>query len=99
MCNDIIVIIKEIRTTDAYGDEVVENEKREVFADVKSVGMKESYEARALGLRPEYTFVIADYYDYDDEDLIEYDNKVYRVLRTFRKGFSLEITVTRDGSS
>ena len=69
--------------------------KREVFAGLMSVGMKEFYESRATGFKPELKFVLADYLDYNDETIIQHEEKFYRVVRTYRTGQELEIVVTR----
>ena len=98
MCNDVISLVSKSYTTDEYGDTVIAREPREVFAEVRSIGMKEKYEALQAGLNPEYTFVLADYYEYEDEDEIVYQGKQYRVIRTYRKDQTIEIVVTRDAS-
>lgn len=98
MQNDVIKLISKTVTYDDYGYAVVTRTAREVFAEVKSVGMREKYEALQAGLNPELTFVLADYYDYQLEDEVEYQGEPYRVLRTYRDGQTLEIVVTRDRS-
>lgn len=42
---------------------------------------------------PELKFAIADYLDYDNEQELIYNDKRYKVLRTYRTGTELEITV------
>lgn len=83
---DVLILIKQ---TDAGED------SRTVFCSLRSIGMKEFYEASARDFYPEKKFVLADYLDYEDEELVEYDGRRYRVLRTFRTGQELEIVVTR----
>lgn len=68
--------------------------KRDVFAGLRSIGQTEFYQARTTDYRPELKFVIADYLDYNDETIIKHGGKFYRVLRTYRAGQELEITVT-----
>lgn len=68
---------------------------RDVFCRVRSVGMKEFYEASARDFYPELVFVLADYLDYSAEQLCKHDGQLYRVLRTYRSGQELEIVVTR----
>lgn len=96
MCNDVIFLIRENKIVDDYGDTIVERVKTPIFAEVRSIGMRETYEAMALGLKPELTFVLADYYDYNEEEFIEYAETVYRVIRTYRKSHKLEIVVTKN---
>lgn len=96
MYNDVITLLTITEAVNDIGDLVETIGKKEVFAQVRSVGMKESYEALAVGLKPELTFVLADYYDYDGQEFIEYNSVRYRVLRTYRKTSNeLEIVVTR----
>ena len=64
-----------------------------VYATVKSVGHTEVYEALTHGLHPSITFHIANYLDYDGELYIQYNDHRYRVIRTYRTGMALEITV------
>lgn len=80
--NEVITLIK--------GDT-----RRDVFCRLQSIGQSEFYEASARDFYPEKKFVLADYLDYDDEQLIEHDGRRFRVLRTYRVGQELELTVTR----
>ena len=73
---------------------VGENGRSEVFAELRSIGQSEFYQAQATGYKPELKFVLADYLDYNGETLIEYTGTLYRVLRTFRAGQALEIVVS-----
>lgn len=68
---------------------------RTVFCRLASIGMKEFYEASARDFYPEMKFILADHLDYSNEQLVEYDGRRYRVLRTYRTGQELEIVVTR----
>lgn len=96
MYNDVISLLTVTNTTNSIGDPIESTAKKDVFAMVRSIGMKEKYEALAIGLHPELTFVLADYYDYDNQEFIEYETARYRVLRTYRKATNeLEIVVTR----
>lgn len=80
--NEVITLIK--------GDT-----RRDVFCRLQSIGQSEFYEASARDFYPEKKFVLADYLDYDDEQLVEHDGRRFRVLRTYRAGQELELTVTR----
>lgn len=98
MYDNVITLIKKKISVNSIGDRVEETEKREVFANVKSIGMKESYEAFAVGLKPECTFVLADYFDYEGEKDIEYNGRSFSVLRTYQKigSVELELVVSAD---
>lgn len=89
---DVLNLIREKRTVNEYGGPVVQETARQVFCRVESIGTKEFYQAAATGLRPEIKFVLADYYDYAGEQLIDYNGTRYQVLRTYRTGQELEIT-------
>lgn len=80
--NEVITLIK--------GDT-----RRDVFCRLQSIGQSEFYEASARDFYPEMKFVLADYLDYDNEQLIDYNGRRFRVLRTYRAGQELELTVTR----
>ena len=88
--NDVATLIK--RTYD--GAQRVET-KREVFCGFRSIGMKEFYSAHSTDFRPELKLVLADYLDYDDETLADYNGVRYRILRTYRVGQELELTLER----
>lgn len=88
--NEVAILIK--RTYD--GATRVET-KREVFCGFRSIGMKEFYSANSTDFRPELKLILADYLDYDDETLAEYNGVRYRILRTYRVGQELELTLER----
>lgn len=96
MYNDVIALLSIEEEPNDIGDLVETITRTEVFAEVRSIGMKEKYEALAVGLKPELTFVLADYYDYDNQEAVEYNGIRYKVLRTYQKRtHELEIVVTR----
>lgn len=70
--------------------------QRRVLATVESVGMKESYEARAFGLNPEIKFCLALGLEYQGEKHLVYNSVRYRVIRTYLKGDGLELICERD---
>ena len=94
--NDILILIHQVEGVDEYGDPAITETRRTVFCRKASIGQKEFYQAHAVGLQPELKFVLADYLDYDGEALVEYNGQRYRVLRTYRAGLELELTVYRE---
>lgn len=95
MYNDVITLrsYKKTEEIDKYGEAILEPVDRQIFAEVKSVGMKEFYQAQSLGFKPEIVFEIADYLDYNREAEVIYEDYVYKILRTYRKTTNaLEIT-------
>lgn len=96
MMDDVISLISQDSfVVNEAGDSLPEETTRTVFCEVKSVGMSESYKGLGVGLNPSIKFVLADYYDYNDERIIEYNGKRYNVIRTFQNGEQLEIVAER----
>lgn len=67
--------------------------RRDVFCSLRSVGHTEFYEAHSTEYHPELKFVLPDYLDYNGESLVKYGADLYRVIRTYRTGQELELTV------
>lgn len=93
MYNDVIQLRSYTENTDEYGITKRTTNDRTVFAQMKSIGQTEFYQAQADGLKPEMKFILADYYDYKNEKEVVYNGNVYSVLRTYRDGNHIEITV------
>ena len=88
--NEVAVLIKR----EYVGATQVET-KREVLCGVRSIGMKEFYSANGTDFHPELKLVLADYLDYNDETLADFNGVRYRILRTYRAGQELELTLER----
>lgn len=73
MYNSVIKFLSQVKTVDEYGDMTVQEIERPVFAEIKSIGQKEFYEAAAVGMKPEIKFVIADFLDYKGEKQLKYE--------------------------
>lgn len=100
MFDSVIKLMKETNTVNEYGDTVQTFPERNVFAEVKSIGQSEFYQAEAVGLKPEIKFLIADFADYQDEKCLKYTpfggtEEIYTVLRTYRNKLNLEIVCKR----
>lgn len=93
--NEVLTLIKRVPDFDANGDPVTVETRREVFARMGGIGMREFYAASATDFHPEAKFVLADYLDYDGETLVIHNGTPFRVLRTYRNGQELELTVER----
>lgn len=98
MNKDVITLISSQNDVNQSGDIEKVTEEREVFARVKSIGYSEFYQAQAAGLRPNLTFVLSDYMDYNNEQRIKYNDKLYTVIRTYKveSKNELEIVVTAE---
>ncbi len=93
----VLTLIKQTAGgSDDYGDPVTQETTREVLGQLGSVGQTEFYQAHGVGLKPELKFVLADYLDYEGETLVEYEGQRYRVLRTYRSGQELELTLYQE---
>ena len=80
--------------------EAVTPVRRTVFCTVRSVGMRESYEAMSHGLRPEYVFQLTHSFEYQDEKRCEYHGVLYNVVRTYvTDADGIEIIVERGNQS
>ena len=99
--SDVLYLLKEITTENDMGDIITDIEKRMVYGDKKSIRQSEFYQAQATGLRPELAFEIRSI-EYDDEELIEYNEKTYQIIRTYDKGEFIELIcqgVVNDGNA
>lgn len=101
MYNEVIELISEVKAVDEYGDTTETTSSRTVFADLRSIGQSEFYQAQAVGLKPEIKFVLPDYLEYSNEKIIRYkafnqtESEDYSVLRTYRNNNELEIVCKR----
>ena len=96
MYNEIIKLCKTTLEVDEYGNELeTKPTKREVFAQIRSIRMSEFYAAATADMSPSCVAVLADYRDYEDEEVVLWNDEKYRVLRTYRKGKQLELTLSK----
>lgn len=101
MYDNVIKLVKESSKTNEYGDMVAEKTERTVFAELRSIGQSEFYQAQAVGLKPEIKFVLADYLDYQGEDILKYQayneakENEYTIIRTYRANNQLEMICKR----
>lgn len=69
---------------------------RKVYAEIRSIGMTESYQARATGLNPEIKLRLSHSFEYKGEKLAEVKGVRYRVLRTWMdESDGIELTLER----
>lgn len=82
-----------------YGVQKPAYEKKRVFAAVQSVTGSEVSDFGRNGINPEIRFVVF-YPDYNGSRLIEWNNQVYSVYRTYRaKTDALELYCERRGGT
>lgn len=88
---DVLTLIAE--QPDAHG--VFDNwtpSTRTVYCTIKSVTRAEAYAAMSAGLAPSIVFVLADYAEYKNEKICEYKGQRYRIIRSYVKAQSIELT-------
>lgn len=96
-----VELIKETKSANAFGDLVTVETRRTVLAEEYSVGMSETYQAMAVGYKPETKLILTNWFDYDGEEAVEYlpfgrtSPVRLSVIRTFRRGEALEMTCGR----
>lgn len=95
MYNEVIELV-DIKAdpvnVDEFGDPLSIETKKVVFCEVKSVGMSEFYQAQTVNYKPEIKFILADFYDYNEQPFVEYNGVRYKVLRTYRNNTEIELT-------
>lgn len=69
-------------TYDTYGNEVITYTDSTVYVLPRGVYQAEFYNAAQAGLHPTITFVLTNRADYNGEKLIEWEGKLYNIIRT-----------------
>ena len=87
----VLTLISENPAAHGIFDKPTET-SRTVFCTIRSVGYSEYYRALEYGLHPSIVFVLADYAEYQNEKIAEYEGVRYRVIRTYETGGSIELT-------
>lgn len=92
---DVLTLIDEIQGSHGRFEQASER-RRQVYCTVRSVGMREAYEALSHGLHPEWVFVLSHSFEYCGEKRCEFHGVEYHVLRTYvNESDGIEITVER----
>lgn len=95
---DVLTLIAETPAEKGVFDTATQTE-RQVLCTVRSVGMREAYEAMGHGLHPEWVFVLAHDFEYQGEIKCAYHGVNYRVIRTYvTESDGIEITVERSNA-
>lgn len=81
MYDETCKLIATNRTVNSMGDIIDSQETfRTVFCRVKSYNSKEKYMAESDGEVPELVIVLADKLEYEDEKMLDYKGKKYKVV-------------------
>lgn len=91
MFTEIITLLKKVETIDEYGDTKITYEEREVFGRLDRVYFSEALQAMSQGFENQFRFTLSDYYDYQKEEELIFDDEKYRIINTQRKGTSIEL--------
>lgn len=95
---DVITLISDDPSAHGIFDDFEEH-GRQVYCTVRSVGMRESYEAMGHGLHPEWVFVLTHSFEYQNEKACIFKGIRYNVIRTYvTEADGIEITVERSNS-
>lgn len=81
--SDVVYLVSSTYEADAYGILQRTDTERMVFCNVSSVTQREFFEGGRNGLNPEFRFTMF-FYDYADEELVKYNDVMYKVYRTYR---------------
>lgn len=100
MTDDVISLISETETRDAYGVWIPAGTKTEKLCRVESITRQEFYNAGRNGLNPSFKFIIFAG-DYNGETACEYRGNRYSIYRTYTQPDSddLELYVERKGGT
>ena len=92
-----VFLISSSEVSNDIGDSSVSERRSASYAQIVSPYMKETYEALARGLKPEFVVVLPNWYDdYHGERQLEYLGVRYNIIRAYRaKDLSCELTVTK----
>lgn len=88
---DVIYLVAESPTAHGVFDRPTKT-KRMVYCEVASVGYSEFYSAKSAGIEPEIVFKLSQAFEYNGEKIVEYNGTLFRVIRTYVNGDSIEIT-------
>lgn len=93
---DLIVTLigKDHSFIDENGNEKTKKIETEIFGTLKSVGLREFVAASQIGLKPELMVEIWSF-EYNGEEKIKLEDKLYSIYRTYQKGDRLELYLTQ----
>lgn len=90
---DVGYLMKETETLDALHRPRVSYEEIMVYCNIKSIGQSEFYQASSVGYKPELK-IECKLVDLTNVTHFKFNDRVYKILRTYRKEDITEITLT-----
>ena len=92
--NEITLIAKKITGQDKLKQNITEEVKTKLLCRKRSITRSEFYQANQAGIRPSLVVDIHSF-EYDNQELAEFDGKKYRILKTYPIDLeTLELTMT-----
>lgn len=91
---DVIELISETPAAHGVFDAPTETAQK-TYCTIRSVGMREFYEAKSAGLEPDVVFSLTDSDDYDGQKVVIWNGVRYRVVRTWLRGDGIDLTCER----
>ena len=88
--SDVLTLVAETFTTDAYGNQVASETEKEVYCEVYSISKNEFFSAGREGHRPSFRFDVF-FGDYSGEQIAEYNGTRYYIYRTYRNNDTMEL--------
>lgn len=96
MENEVIGLVSRTFTVNSIGDSIATETTRQVFAKVQSIGFKRKMEAMTAGLKLELKFTLADNLEYQDEEVLVYNNVRYNIVSVYiNDSHECELLTTR----
>lgn len=87
-----IQLISYVKEVNEFGEIREDKElKRLVYARQTNLSRQDFYQSRIAGLKPTLSFEIKSI-EYAGEDKLEYNNKRYNIVKTYKIGQDIELT-------
>lgn len=86
-------LMKQTVSLDSKHRPIVSYTKIPFYCDEKSIGQSEFYQSAAVGFKPEIKLETR-LIDLTDVTHIEYNNVIYKILRTYKKEDSIELVLS-----
>lgn len=88
----IVYLLQNKTYTNSMGDVINTIEEVKRYVEIESIGQRQSYQAAAVGLKPEFTCIMWKF-EYNDEEYLKYKGKQYKITRTYiRDDEKIELT-------
>lgn len=81
--SDVALLISQTYTVNSIGDSIPTETLRQVFVEVKSIGLKRKIDAMATGLTVDFKLILSDIAEYADEKIVEYKGVRYNVKNVY----------------